>query len=59
MTDENTEPPRLPIANATEVSQRIQPSSCSMGVTNTDSTGPYIGTCANDTSADVPTIPHP
>ena len=59
MIDENTEPPRLPSANANEVSHRIQPSSCSMGVTNTDSTGPYIGTCANETSADVPTTAQP
>ena len=59
MMDENTEPPRLPSANATEVSQRAHPSSCSIGFTNTDSTGPYIGTCANETSADVPTTAQP
>ena len=56
---EPTEPPRLPMVNAIAVSQRAHPSSCSMGVTNTDSTGPYIGTWANVTTTDVPTIAQP
>ena len=56
---EPMEPPRLPMVNAIAVSQRAQPSSCSMGVTNTESTGPYIDTCANVTTTDVPTIAQP
>ena len=30
-----------------------------MGVRNTDSTGPYTGTCENDTQTDAPTTAHP
>ena len=53
------DPPRLPMVNAMAVSQRAHPNSSSMGVTNTDSTGPYIDTCANVTTTDVPTIAQP
>ncbi len=47
------------MANAAEISARVHPNSSLIGVTNTDSTAPYIGTCANAMTVDAETMPQP
>ena len=42
----SNDPPRLPTVNATVIAERDHPRSSSMGFTNTEKTGPYIGTWA-------------
>lgn len=52
-------PHKLPMANAVEISARVQPKSSLIGVTNTESTAPYIGVCANAITVDAETMPQP
>lgn len=59
MTAAPAAPHKLPMANAAEISARDQPNSSLIGVTNTDSTAPYIGTCANAMTVDAETMPQP
>ena len=58
-TEASSAPPRLPTVNATVIVVRDHPSSSSMGLTNTEKTGPYIGTCAMEMKKLVKTIAQP
>ena len=58
-TGDSSEPSRLPPANARDISPNDHPRSWLMGVRNTDSTGPYTGTWANDIATVAATMPQP
>ena len=57
--EDTDSPTSVPSVNASDISPRDQPKSSPIGFTNTESTGPYIGTCAMRTTIDVPTMPQP
>ena len=59
MAEASNDPPRLPTVNARVIAERDQPRSASIGFTNTEKTGPYIGTWAIEMKKPVQTIAQP